>query len=192
MKPTTFKNIIKTSVLAAAIFASQLFAGEREQLKVRPIVQELNQCVPTSASMMLALRGWNYPPRQIKLATKNKPYYGPNTPFNDYTLTTLGELKKGLDILGQKNWRTSAYKPTYSGLQQGLVDIKNSLKMGKPVLIAVGRHAVVVCGFDDDNQLFTIANPTNGSIVTYQYSSMDSVWRSSSGKLVLRGALFMN
>ena len=64
--------------------------------------------------------------------------------------------------------------------------------MGKPVLIAVGRHAVVVCGFDDDNQLFTIANPTNGSIVTYQYSSMDSVWRSASGKLVLRGALFMN
>jgi hypothetical protein len=108
MKTTTFKNIIKTSVLAVAILASQLFAGEREQLKVRPIVQELNQCVPTSASMMLALHGWNYPPRHIKLATKNKPYYGPSTPFSDYTMTTLGDLKKGLDFLGQKNWRTGA------------------------------------------------------------------------------------
>lgn len=192
MNTTTFKNLIKSSVLAALILTSQLFAGERAQLKVRPIQQETNLCVPTSASMMLALKGWNYPPRQIKLATKNKPYFGPNTPFNDFTMTNFGDLKKGLDTLGHKNWRTGAYKGTDAGLRQGLSDIKNSLKMGKPVLISVGIHAVVICGFDDDSQLFTVADPATGSVVTYAYSSMNSAWASRMGRLVLRGALFMN
>lgn len=208
MKTTTFKNLIRTTILAATICASQVYStqslsannnfaettsiGSGAQLKVRPVKQETNQCVPTSASMMLALKGWNYPPRQIKLATKNQPYYGPNTPFNDFTMTKLGELKKGLDMLGHKNWRTGAYKETDVGLRQGLSDIKNSLKMGKPVLITVGMHAVVICGFDDDSQLFTIADPGTGSVGTYTYSSMNSVWTSRIGRLVLRGALFMN
>lgn len=192
MNTTTFKNLIKSSVLASLILTSQLFAGERTQLKVRPVKQETNLCVPTSASMMLALKGWNYPPRQIKLATKNQPYYGPNTPFNDFTMTNLGELKKGLDMLGQKNWRTGAYKGDAAGLAKGMLDIKASLKMGKPVLLAVGMHAVVICGFDDDSQLFTVADPGTGSVGTYTYSSMNSVWTSRMGRLVVRGALFMN
>lgn len=191
MNTTTFKNLIKSSVLAAIILTSQLFAGERTQLKVRPIQQETNQCAPTSASMMLALRGWNYPPRQIKLATKNKPYYGPNTPFNDFTMTSFGELKKGLLTLGH-NWRTGSYKGDQAGLEKGMLDIKASLRMGKPVLLAVGLHAVVICGFDDDSQLFTVANPGTGLVGTYPYTSMNSVWTSRIGRLVVRGALFMN
>ena len=191
MKNNTLKNLIRTTILAAAISASQLFAGESAQLKVKPIKQEPEQCIPTSASMMLALNGWNYPPRQIKLATKNKPYYGPNTPFNDFTMTSLGDLKKGLSTLGQ-NWRTGAYKGDAAGLTKGMQDIKASLKNGKPVLLGVGLNAVVVCGFDDDNKLFTIADPGTGSIGTYAYSSMESIWNYRAQRVNLRGALFMN
>lgn len=191
MKTNTFNNIIKTSVLAAVIFASQLFAREATQLKVKPIKQETNQCVPTGASMMLALYGWNYPPRQIKLATKNQPYYGPNTPFNDFTMTNFGDLKKGLLTLGH-NWRTGSFPGTEAGLQKGISQIKDSLRMGKPVLIVVGRHAVVVCGFNDYSMLFTIADPATGSTTTYPYSSMGSIWGTKTGRVVLRGALFMN
>ena len=207
MKTTTFKNLIRTTILAATICASQVYSthslsannnfaettsiGSGAQLKVRPVKQEPNQCAPTSASMMLAFNGWNYPPRQIKLATKNKPYYGPNTPFNDFTMTSFGDLKKGLSNLGQ-NWRTGSYKGDAAGLAQGMQDIKASLKMGKPVMLAVGFHVVVVCGFDDDNKLFTIADPGTGSIGTYAYSSMESIWNYRAQRINLRGALFMN
>jgi len=139
--------------------------------------QEYMLCVPTSASIMLDKFGWNYPPRQIKLATLRKPWYGQSTPFNNWTPMSIGDLFRGFDYLGIKNWKIGFYDSTEFDI--GLNDIKESIRQGNPVLIVVTYggpvgHAMAVCGYDDANQRLIINDPGNRKpgIVYYSYSDL--------------------
>lgn len=153
--------------------------------------QEYMLCVPTSASIMLDKFGWNYPPRQIKLATLRKPWYGQSSPFNHWTPMTLGDLFNGLDYLGIKNWRIGFY--ANQEFDNGLNEIKASIRQGNPVLIVVTYggpvgHAMAVCGYDDANQRLIINDPGNRKpgIVYYSYSDLrDKHWFTSGYRMVV-------
>jgi hypothetical protein len=153
--------------------------------------QEYMLCVPTSASIMLDKFGWNYPPRQIKLATLRKPWYGPSTPFNYWTPMTIGSLFDGLEYLGIKNWRFGFYNNSEFNI--GLNDIKESIRQGNPVMIIVTYggpigHAMVICGYDDANQRLIINDPGNRKpgIVYYSYSDLrDKNWLTSGYRMVV-------
>ena len=76
-------------------------------LNVKHQVQETMLCLPTSASMMLSKLGWNFHPRQIKLASLGKTWYGPSAPFNDFTGMSFMGLQTALQKLGQKGMCTT-------------------------------------------------------------------------------------
>lgn len=145
--------------------------------------QEPMLCVPTSASIMLNKFGWNYPPRQIKLATLRLPWYGQSTPFNNWTPMSLWDLLNGMDYLNIKTWNIGWW--VLADFQKGLDAIKSSIRMGNPVMIAVTYggptgHAMVVCGYDDVNQRLIMNDPGNKSpgIVYYSYASLrDTNWK---------------
>jgi hypothetical protein len=153
--------------------------------------QEHMLCVPTSASIMLDKFGWNYPPRQIKLATLRKPWYGSSTPFSYWTPMTIGSLFDGLEYLGIKNWRFGFY--SNSEFNIGLNDIKESIRQGNPVMIIVTYggpigHAMVICGYDDANQRLILNDPANRKpgIVYYSYSDLrDKNWLTSGYRMVV-------
>jgi hypothetical protein len=139
--------------------------------------QEYMLCVPTSASIMLNKFGWNYPPRQIKLATMRLPWYGPSTPFNHWTPMGLGALLDGLDYLGIKNWRIGWY--SQDEYQRGLDELKASIRQGNPVMIIVSyggpvAHAMAVCGYDDVNKRLIINDPgaRTPGVVYYSYDDL--------------------
>lgn len=164
------------------------------KLNVKHQMQEYLLCVPTSASMMASSSGWNYPPRQIKLATLGLPWYGQNTPFNYWTTTSVNSLFAGLAYLNIKNWRSEFYN--ISDFQKGLDEIKESLRRGYPVMILIWYsptfgHAMVVSGYDDRSQMLIMNDPAIHAPGTayFTYNSLrDNYWKN---RLGYRGAVFM-
>jgi len=175
-------------------------SNEYVKIQIKHQTQESMLCGPTSVSMMLSKIGFNYTPRQIKLASLNKPYYGESAPFNYYTSITFDGLKKALNTLGITNWRTAHYDSF--DFNKGLNDIKNSLRNGYPVMlcITVGGdrsgygHAVVAVGFDEKNQRLIVDDPNTQApgISYYTYSSLEKgIWSNIFIGLTSRSALFM-
>ena len=165
------------------------------KLNVNHQMQESRLCYPTSASMLLSTKGWNYPPRQIKLATMGYVWYGPNTPFSYWSPMSTSQLFSGLNFLGVKGWRSEHY--TLTDFQKGLDEIKDSLRKGFPVIILVWYgsgigHAMVVSGYDDRNQRLIVNDPGMSApgIAYYSYVSLrDSYWRNFFN---MRSLVFMN
>ena len=165
-------------------------------LNVKHQVQETMLCMPTSASMMLSKLGWNFHPRQIKLASLGKTWYGPSAPFNDYTGMTFMGLQTALQKLGQKAMCT-----TYSdqNFTIGLEDIKNSIRRGYPVVLGTTvqvyyGHAVLVIGFDEKNKTVVIDNPAYQApgIVYYSYDDLkNKYWNNKFFGSTSRSVLFM-
>ena len=165
-------------------------------LNVKHQVQETMLCMPTSASMMLSKLGWNFPPRQIKLASLGKTWYGPSAPFNDYTGMSFMGLQTALQKLGQKGMCT-----TYSdqNFTIGLEDIKNSIRRGYPVIIGTTvqvyyGHAVLVIGFDEKNKRVVIDNPAYRApgIVYYSYDDLkNKYWNNKFFGSTSRSVFFM-
>ena len=158
-----------------------VFLGESILIPIKHQRQEMQQCVPTSASMMLEKVGLNYPPRQIKLATLGKPYYGPSTPFNYYTPTSFSGLPPSLKYLNIFSWRCATYRSTE--LSNGLIDIKNSIRKNYPVMMCITEeagygHALVICGFDDKNLRLIASDPAIDSpgIRYISYANIDKIW----------------
>jgi hypothetical protein len=165
------------------------------KLNVNHQKQESMLCYPTSASMLLSTRGWNYPPRQIKLATMGYVWYGPSTPFSYWSPMSASGLFKGLDFLGVKGWRLESYLST--DFQKGLDEIKDALRKGFPVIILVWYgpgigHAMVVSGYDDRNQRLIMNDPGMSApgIAYYSYVSLrDTYWKNSINR---RSVVLMN
>jgi len=165
------------------------------KLNITHQTQEYMLCVPTSASMMASKTGWNYPPRQIKLATLGLRWYGPTTAFSYWTPMSLFELSIGLRYLNINSWRSESY--AISDFQRGLDDIKDSLRKGFPVMIVVWYstsigHAMVVTGYDDRNQTLIMNDPGMRSpgLAYYTYNSLrDNYWKNRYNQ---RWVVFMN
>lgn len=165
-------------------------------LNVKHQVQETMLCMPTSASMMLSKLGWNFHPRQIKLASLGKTWYGPSAPFNDYTGMTFMGLQTALQKLGIRSMCT-----TYSdqNFTIGLEDIKNSIRRGYPVVLGTTvqvyyGHAVLVIGFNEKNKTVVIDNPAYQApgVVYYSYDDMkNKYWNNKFYGATSRSVLFM-
>ena len=170
--------------------------NEAVTLIVKHQVQETMLCVPTSASMMLSKLGWNFPPRQIKLASLGKTWYGPSAPFNDYTGMTFTQLQTALQKLGVKSMATSYSDKNFA---IGFEDIKNSIRRGYPVVLGatyygIYGHAVLVIGFDEKNKKVIIDNPAYQApgIEYYSYDDMkNKYWNNKFYGQTTRTVLFM-
>jgi hypothetical protein len=169
---------------------------EAVTLIVKHQVQESMLCMPTSASMMLSKLGWNFPPRQIKLASLGKTWYGPNAPFSDYTGMSFMQLQTALQKLGIRSMATSYSDQNFA---IGFEDIKNSIRRGYPVVLGttyygtVG-HAVLVIGFDERNKKVIIDNPAYKApgIEYYSYDDMkNKYWNNKFYGQTTRTVLFM-
>jgi hypothetical protein len=164
------------------------------KIDIKHQLQEPNLCAPTSASMMLSKFGWNYPPRQIKLASLGLPYYGPSTPFNYWTGINMKSLLKGLSSIGINSWKHETY--SLGDFQKGLDDIKNSIRRGYPVMLLVWYsprhgHAMVVSGFDDVKQRLIVNDPGRVSpgIDYHNYADLrDKLWKNV---FSIRNVVFM-
>lgn len=169
--------------------------NEYIKIDLNHITQERNLCVPTCASMMLAKFGWNYPPRQLKLMTLNKTYYGPNAPFTDYTAMKFSLLIDTLRSKAAIYWREAIYSLDDQGFQLGLYDMKNSIRRGFPVMIGIyingNAHVVVVCGFDEAKKRVIIDDPALRApgLTTYTYSDLKNKYWSNIGSGFLSRSL---
>jgi hypothetical protein len=143
--------------------------------------------------MMLSKFGFNYPPRQIKLATLGKPYYGPNTPFNNWNGTSFQGLIYGISYLGIYTWRHSVFPN--AEFEKGFSEIKSSLRRGYPVMICITTsssylHAVVVSGFDEKNKQLIINDPMNPNGSSFlAYDRFKTIWWNRPS--TTRSAVFM-
>jgi hypothetical protein len=165
--------------------------------------QETLLCVPTSTSMMLNKIGFNYPPRQIKLATLDKPYYGPSAPFSAYTPMSISGLMHGLKKLGITTWKSKHY--FNSEFDRGFSEIKASISTGKPVLMiatmrsrssgSIYGHAMVISGYDDRRQRLYLIDPDiprpGLRMISYLEFQRD-YWHNGFGGLTSRSVVFMN
>lgn len=172
--------------------------NEYIKINLNHITQERNLCVPTCASMMLFKFGWNYTPRQLKLMTLNKPYYGPAAPFSDYTGMKFSELISALRSKAGIRWTEKLYPGTYDGYLKGLNDIKNSLRRGYPVMIGLYYgtygHVVTVCGFDEKNKTIIVNEPLLRSpgLKTIKYTDIQGIfWSNRAFNSTMRSVVYM-
>jgi hypothetical protein len=156
--------------------------------------QEHALCLPTSASMTLSKRGFNYPPRQIKLASLGEPWNGTSTPFNHWTPMSVRGLFDAFTYLKVSGFRSTFYHEV--DLENGLRDIKRAIHLGYPVIILVTYpgnygHAMAVSGYDDSRQHLIMNDPNlkDPGIAYYSYNSLKSLW---SNVFSTRGAIFCN
>ena len=172
--------------------------NEYIKINLNHITQERNLCVPTCASMMLFKFGWNYTPRQLKLMTLNKTYYGPAAPFNDYTGMKFIDLISALRTKANIKWTERLYPGTYNGYLMGLNDIKNSLRKGYPVMIGLYYgaygHVVTVCGFDEKNKTIIVNDPLLRSpgLKTIRYNDIQGTfWSNRAFNSSMRSVVYM-
>ena len=195
MKIKNTKTLFLSLVGVGALYFSQVAVAVPVEVKMTDQRQEALQCVPTGASMMLSSKGWNYPPRQIKLLSLNKPYYGPTTPFNYFTGTNYAQLKTALDQLGQK-WTSVTFKNDAAGWTAGLNRFKDSINRGYPVLIHVSLtrgigHAMVVKGYDDETQTLIVSDPGDAKTKYFAYKDIAGIWNLTHSRINLRSCMFM-
>lgn len=138
-------------------------------------------CVPTAASMVLAWRGEQRSPRELKQLSRGLPY-DPQAPFTDHTLTFFRDLLQGLKTLGH-DWQEVSFRTDRAGFQQGLETIRQQLQQDCPVLVDTslfGGHTLVVAGFDDTRQQLWMVDPhvdAPGWRVL-PYLAFETVWHS--------------
>lgn len=155
--------------------------------------QELNLCVPTSASMVLEHFGRPTSPRELKVLSRHQ-IYDPAKAFNDFTMTLFPDLISGISTLGF-SWQGQYYPVTHAGCQTGLTEIRKSIDKGNPVLIQTilwGGHTVVVAGYDDAAQNLIIMDPNiaDPGIRVISYKDIEEIWNSRGGGFDTRGAIF--
>jgi len=125
--------------------------------------------------MVLKYFGVDVEPAKLKrLAEGHKPENQRNTEF-----TYWADMQVALRQVGQR-WRIRNYAKTDGGFQDGLREIRQALRKGRPVLIDVHLgegHTFVVIGFNDDKKIVYIRDPLLRSkqvrILSYENLRMD-------------------
>lgn len=127
-------------------------------LNVPHIKQRPWHCVPTSAAMVIRYFGGNVGPDQLKkLAEAEKPIEERNVKFTLWNDLLPVMKTNSLD------WKIKGYPKTIEGYENGLADLKASLRKDLPVLMDVhmgNGHTFVVIGFDDHQEKIYIRDPS--------------------------------
>jgi Peptidase_C39 like family len=127
------------------------------RLDVPHIRQQPDLCVPTSSAMILRYFGETHDPARLKaLAEEHKPLSRRNKTFTYWV-----DMRHALAQLG-KNWRIGDYAKTDAGFEDGLADIRRSLRANNPVMIDVHLgpgHTFVVMGYNHPEKVFYVRDP---------------------------------
>ncbi|MGG1674674.1 tetratricopeptide repeat protein [Neobacillus sp. NRS-1170] len=138
---TRLEDFIKEESLTSSLFIRKKEAGELIKLKIRPIVQKSNYCVPASLEMILNYYGMNK--TQDEIASH----------IFDFTGSRLSTTVAYLEELGFSCRYFIGNKERYEQL----------LKQGIPILLSVdfehSSHVQVMTGYDSRFDFYHIQDP---------------------------------
>lgn len=167
---------VELGVVLQKELPSSTVSEELVVLNVPHIRQKEFYCVPTSAAMILKYFDKPTSPGALKkLAEGHKAKTERNKEF-----TYWKDLQVALKEKGHQ-WRIGNYPKTDKGFEQGLEEIKASLRKELPVMIDVhisNGHTFVVIGFDDQKQLVYIRDPviSKNKIRIFTYQQLRKYW----------------
>ena len=149
-------------------------ADQRVFLELKHQRQDVNLCVPTSASMILAYYRDDWDPKYLKsIATP---------PDSTFPGTYGRDMVSGMRKLGYR-WEEGCFSTGSFGFQRGLPELKRSVFDRRPVMVGlydppVG-HYVVLVGFDDAKRELTFMDPGQPypGLRTMSEEEFRSVWR---------------
>jgi uncharacterized protein YvpB len=167
--------------------------GKSGYIKLAHQRQETNQCVPTSASMVLQHFGYPATPRELKVLSRHQKY-DPAKEFKDFTITMFNDLISGISTLGF-TWQELTYRNSRAGAKNGLADIRKAIDGSNPVLIDTslyGGHTFVVIGYDEAAQNLIIMDPAiaDPGIRVISYKDIEEIWNSRGVGYNGRGGVF--
>lgn len=168
-------------------------AGQSAWIPLRHQSQELNMCVPTSASIVLDYFGDPIGPREIKTLSRKREYV-PGGEFNDFTETFFPDLLAGLARRGY-HWREKNYPQTNGGFDRGVTDVERSLDAGIPVIIATTLgigHVYIVAGYWKAKGLVYVMDPGSEApgIRAVRFSDLIWIWKDGEAPSDRRWAVF--
>ena len=151
----------RTGVVAHRHIPMPVVSDAVARLDVPHIRQLPGLCVPTSSAMILKYFGEAHDPVRLKtLAEEHKPAAQRNTAFTYWV-----DMRHALRRIG-KEWTIREYMKTDAGFDQGLADIKRSLRANHPVMIDVHLgvgHTFVVMGYNDREKIAYVRDPNLAS-----------------------------
>jgi len=151
-------------------------------------------CATTSASMVVAHYGGKSNQYEIKALSQGKKF-DPKVPFTDFTVTTMGDLVKGVKALGYE-WKKSEYATNQEGFLKGMQAIEKSLDETRPVLvdttIAPPAHVITVVGYDKAKKTINCLNTLFAApgIQAFSYADFERVWTTKPMGYDVRKAIF--
>jgi peptidase C39-like protein len=147
----------RTGVVPHSRIPAPIVSDAAVRLDVPHIRQLPGLCVPTSSAMILRYFGEAHDPVKLKaLAEEQKPPAQRNTTFTYWV-----DMRQALQRIG-KSWSIREYVKADAGFEQGLSDIKRSLRAGNPVMIDVhlgAGHTFVVMGYNDRDKVAYVRDP---------------------------------
>ncbi len=145
-------GLVPHARIPAAVVADAIVRLDVPHMRQLPYL-----CVPTSSAMILRYFGEQHDPVVLKrLAEEHKPPEKRNSRFTYWVDMRHALRQKG------KIWHIRDYAKTEGGYQQGLAEMKRSLRAGNPVMIDVhldGGHTFVVMGYNDRENVAYIRDP---------------------------------
>jgi ABC-type bacteriocin/lantibiotic exporter with double-glycine peptidase domain len=160
-------------------------AGEKVLLALEHQRQELNQCIPTDASMILAFYGEKHDPAYLKeLATP---------PDSAFPGTYMKDMVAGAQKLGYR-WDQRCFSNDAAGFEDGLAKLKESIRSRQPVIVGLPDapigHSVVLVGIDGGRSRLTFMDSSRAypGLRSMSEEKFASTWRERS--VNLRCAIF--
>lgn len=198
-----YPKYLRSALLGASLLAclscgapKQAMPGKYAKLDVPRMTQDVNLCLPTSASMVLAYYGENKSQYSLKSLTGKEELLS-STTFRDMIVAVK---KLGYD------WKADWFTCDSDGFEQGFATLKaaldaecppilgiyihfnNSPGMYKPGIgepITLGRqymgHAVVLIGYDEEEKEVLFRDPT-GYIKFCPYDELRDIWKTSDAR----------
>ena len=165
-----------TGVVAHGRIPAAVVSDAVVRLDVPHIRQQPDFCVPTSSAMILKYFGATHDPARLKaLAEDHKPPAQRNKTF-----TLWVDMRHALVQIG-RNWRIRDYAKTDAGFEDGLAEIKRSLRANNPVMIDVhlgAGHTFVVMGYNHPEKVVYVRDPNLAESYSriLPYSVLQASW----------------
>ena len=142
-------------------------------LAMRHVEQGYNMCAPTAAAMALGYYLGSPPdPYAIKANATGATEVGTGTAW-DF-------LMIGVKTVSGRSWSFRSFPLSDAGFEEGFPVLLAELDAGRPPLIDLGPHTVVLCGYDAAPRIVYILNPAYPfpGVHTLTYDQLRERWHS--------------
>ncbi len=142
-------------------------------LSMRHVEQGYNMCAPTAAAMALGYYHGTPPdPYTIKANSTGATEVGTGTAWD--------HLMIGVHTVSGRRWTFRSFPLSDAGFDEGLPVLRDELDAGRPPLIDLGPHTVVLCGYDAEQRIVYILNPAYPfpGLHTLTYDQLRERWHS--------------